>query len=85
MNYHFSFDTGRVLAQRTIDIHPEQTREQLSDAMGQMGAELMLDVLDNLKGYWDRALDQDENMVTYGKSRFFFDLFSKWLLGMVDR
>ena len=67
---HFSFDTGRVLAQRAIDIHTEQTREELTDAMAATGAELMLEVIENLDRYWESALEQDDKLVTYGKLGF---------------
>ena len=76
----FSFDTGRVLAQRAIDIHPEQTREELAAAMGTMGAELMMKVLENLEQSWDRALEQDETLVTYGKDYTFTMTFTSSFL-----
>lgn len=83
------FDTGRVLAQRAIDIHPEQTRDELADAMGAIGAELMLEVLENLDQYWDRALEQDESLVTYApkidKSMFEIDWHKLTALEVYNR
>ena len=65
---YFSFDIGRILAQRATPIGPEQNLRELTEVMATIGAELMLDVLSDLDHHYAEAWTQDEAKVTYGKS-----------------
>ena len=69
---YFSFDIGRILAQRATPIGPEQNLRELTDVMATIGAELMLDVLSDLDNHYAEAWTQDEANVTYGKSNSVF-------------
>ena len=66
----FSFDIGRILAQRSVDIGPEETRGELFEKMGEVGAELMMQVISDLEKSYENAWDQEESLVTYGKTTY---------------
>ena len=60
------FDVGDILASREIDICPEDDRPKLTKRVGEIGAELLIEVLNNLDGYLMHKRVQDTNRITYG-------------------
>lgn len=59
------FDIGEVLAQRKIDVHPEETMPQLRDRMSRLGADLLLDTVEKLPTILESAHPQNEQGITY--------------------
>lgn len=61
--YHF--DIGRVFAQKSVHIHPDEIRNELLKNMAVVGAELMLQVIKDFDSYCNKAWKQDESLVSY--------------------
>ena len=59
------FDIGKVLAIQSIDIGCDQTKEELTDILAIIGAELMVRVLQDLESYRASSLSQSEEGITY--------------------
>lgn len=56
-------DTGDILAQQSCDILPGDTSESLASKLAPLGAELLLNTLDNINNL--KPIKQDESLVTY--------------------
>ena len=61
------FDVGEVLATRECLIENDEHTPELSVKLGKIGAQLMLDVLKDLKSYEALSQKQPSEGVTYGK------------------
>jgi methionyl-tRNA formyltransferase len=60
------FDTGDILAQRAVALHGDETTGGLTDSLGEIGAELLADVLAPLvPGVPPAGAPQDEQQATY--------------------
>lgn len=60
------FDVGDILASKEIDILPEDDRPKLTKRVGEIGAELLIEVLNDLDGYLMDKRKQDSSKITYG-------------------
>ena len=60
------FDVGDILASKEIDILPEDDRPKLTKRVGEIGAELLIEVLNDLDGYLMDKRHQDSSKITYG-------------------
>lgn len=67
-----SFDTGKIIAQAAIKVNNEETPQELFEKLGDLGAEMIPGVLQQLatKALEHRNIGRDQNM----QSRY----FSKW-------
>eukprot|EP00095_Tigriopus_kingsejongensis_P007565 maker-scaffold369_size193746-snap-gene-0.35 protein:Tk07565 transcript:maker-scaffold369_size193746-snap-gene-0.35-mRNA-1 annotation:"methionyl-trna mitochondrial-like" len=59
------FDIGHVLAVDKCSILPDETRQELTQKLGPIGAELMVKVLEDLESYQARKQPQSEAGITY--------------------
>lgn len=59
------FDLGQMLAAQKCDIGPDETRQELSEKMSHIGADLMLKVLQDLDSYSEHARSQGDQGVSY--------------------
>ncbi|TRY68917.1 hypothetical protein TCAL_17405 [Tigriopus californicus] len=59
------FDVGVVLAQQKCGIGPNETRQTLTDKLSVMGANLMIQVIQNLSWYRGQKQPQSTKGVTY--------------------
>ena len=59
------FDIGHMLARESVSIGCDQSREELSEVMANVGAELMVKVLKDIDLYRLNSLPQDKSEVTY--------------------
>jgi methionyl-tRNA formyltransferase len=57
-------DTGDVILQREIEIHPEESFGELHDRMAQQGAELLLQTLNLIERGEAKAVRQDDALAT---------------------
>ena len=62
------FDVGDILATKEIDILPEDDRPSLTKKVGEIGADLLTDVLRDLDWYLTHKECQDKTRISYGKS-----------------
>jgi methionyl-tRNA formyltransferase len=58
-------DTGPILSQAALDIHPEDTTASLSERLGVLGGRLLLDTLPRWKAGQIKPKRQNESMATY--------------------
>lgn len=58
-------DTGDMISRRRVVLEPSWTAADLHDVLAPMGAELLLDSLDNIETAMQQAQVQDESQVTY--------------------
>lgn len=58
-------DTGDIITRRRVVLEPSWTAADLHDVLAPMGAELLLDSLDNIEAAMQQAQVQDESQVTY--------------------
>jgi methionyl-tRNA formyltransferase len=58
-------DTGAMIAQRNLAIDPDWTAGDLHDALAPLGAELLIEVLDDAEFALRRAVEQDEREACY--------------------
>jgi methionyl-tRNA formyltransferase len=58
-------DTGDVIQQRSLVIDPAWSSADLHDALAPLGAQLMLESLDNIESAMQLSQSQDESRVTY--------------------
>ena len=58
-------DTGDVIQQRSLVIDPAWSSADLHDALAPLGAQLMLESLDNIESAMQLSQSQDESHVTY--------------------
>jgi|LSQX01.3.fsa_nt_gb methionyl-tRNA formyltransferase len=58
-------DAGDILAQETMDIKPEDTAATLEPRLAELGGELLVRVLDDLRAGRTRGVPQDEAQATY--------------------
>ncbi len=64
MQMEAGLDTGPMLARAHLDIDADMNAGTLHDALAELGAPLLLDVLGNLPGILDRAEQQDDYLAT---------------------
>lgn len=64
-----SFDVGCVLAQESITIDRDTSRQDLSRQLAVVGARLMVEVLDDLDEFERKKTPQALEGVTYGKNK----------------
>lgn len=57
-------DTGDMILQRKIEIHPEENFGELHDRMAQLGADVLLETVDLIDKGGVRALKQDDAQAT---------------------
>lgn len=60
-----AMDAGDIIAQAATPIDPNETVETLHDRLAQMGAMLLVEVVEQLKSGTAKRTPQDENKVTY--------------------
>ena len=60
-----AMDAGDIIAQAATPIDPNETVEMLHDRLAQMGASLLVDVVERLKNGTATRTPQDESRVTY--------------------
>ncbi len=60
-----ALDAGAVYKRKTIDIANDETAGTLHDKTAQIGAELLLEVLNNWDNYKNKAIPQSEDGLTY--------------------
>lgn len=60
-----SFDTGEILAQTSIDIHPDETQIQLYSKLANIGAGLLIGTIKRLPNIIQCGIPQNEDYVTY--------------------
>jgi len=60
-----AMDAGDIIAQSATPIDPNETVENLHDRLAQMGAELLVEVVEQLKNGTATRTPQDESKVTY--------------------
>ncbi|XP_059092285.1 methionyl-tRNA formyltransferase, mitochondrial-like [Tigriopus californicus] len=70
------FDVGVVLAQQKCGIGPNETRQTLTDKLSVMGANLMIQVIQNLSWYRGQKQPQSTKGVTYAPhiDKTFFEI-----------
>ena len=67
MKLDAGMDTGDMLVQKKMPIGPNMTAGELLDALSLDGADLLLQVLDNLPEYMAGAVPQDASKATYAE------------------
>ena len=67
MKLDAGMDTGDMLVQKKMPIGPNMTAGELFDALSLDGADLLLQVLDNLPEYMAGAVPQDASKATYAE------------------
>lgn len=67
MKLDAGMDTGDMLVQKKMPIGPHMTAGELFDALSLDGADLLLQVLDNLPEYMAGAVPQDASKATYAE------------------
>lgn len=60
-----AMDAGDIIAQSATPIDPNETVETLHDRLAQMGAALLVEVVDQIKAGTAKRTPQDESKVTY--------------------
>lgn len=60
-----AMDAGDIIAQAATPIDPNETVETLHDRLARMGAELLVEVVEQLKNGTAKRTPQDESEVTY--------------------
>lgn len=60
-----AMDAGDIIAQAATPIDPNETAETLHDRLAQMGAKLLVEVVEQLKNGTATRTPQDESRVTY--------------------
>ena len=65
MNIVQALDAGDMLLKGEVEITKETTGEILHDQLAAMGADLILEALDNIDELQNKAQKQDEKLVTY--------------------
>ena len=60
-----AYDCGNVYARKTISLATDETAGSLHDKTASLGAEMLLDVIDNWDFYKDKAQPQAESGITY--------------------
>lgn len=60
-----AMDAGDIIAQAVTPIDPNETVETLHDRLAQMGARLLVDVVEQLRSGTAARTPQDERLVTY--------------------
>jgi len=60
-----AMDAGDIIAQAATPIDPNETVEALHDRLAQMGAQLLVEVVEQIKGGTATRTPQDESQVTY--------------------
>ena len=60
-----AMDAGDIIAQSATPIEPNETVENLHDRLAQMGAALLVEVVDQIKAGTAKRTPQDESKVTY--------------------
>jgi len=63
-------DTGAMIALRRVALEPSWNAADLHDVLAPLGAELLLDSLDNIEAAMQQAQAQDESQVTYAPRLF---------------
>lgn len=58
--------TFQILAQREFPIGSDTYMPDLHSALSQLGADLLLDTVENLKDRLEKAQPQDDKMASYG-------------------
>ena len=67
MQMDAGLDTGNMLAKGSCDITDETTAASLHDTLAELGAPLLLDVLDNLKASLAQGQQQNNEHATYAE------------------
>ena len=65
MHMSKAMDSGDIIAQAVTPIDPNETVETLHDRLAQMGAKLLVEVVEQLKNGTATRTPQDESKVTY--------------------
>jgi methionyl-tRNA formyltransferase len=65
MKMDVGLDTGDVISQRDLSIDPAWTTADLHDALAPLGAEMLLEALQNIEGALQGAEAQDNTAATY--------------------
>jgi methionyl-tRNA formyltransferase len=60
-------DTGSILSQAAVDIHPEDTSASLTEKLGPLGGQLLLDTLPQWIAGEITPRRQDESLATYAR------------------
>ncbi|MGB2989660.1 MAG: methionyl-tRNA formyltransferase, partial [Candidatus Zixiibacteriota bacterium] len=57
-------DTGNMIMQREVEIHPEESFGEVHDRMAQIGAEVLLETVDLIEGGEAKATKQEDSLAT---------------------
>ncbi|KAK0161044.1 hypothetical protein PV327_009562 [Microctonus hyperodae] len=60
-----NFDTGEILAQTSVDIHPDETQIQLYSKLANVGAGLLIESIERLPNIIQCGIPQNNEFVTY--------------------
>ena len=60
-----AMDAGDIIAQSVTDIDPNETVETLHDRLSEMGAKLLVEVVEQIRNNTATRTPQDEQLVTY--------------------
>jgi methionyl-tRNA formyltransferase len=80
MGMETGLDTGPVVTQRSIDIEPEDTTASLTPRLASLGAELLIDSLDDLIFGRLRPIPQDDREATITRPMVKADGWIDWTL-----
>lgn len=61
------FDVGEILAQREVPIPHAVLMPELHATLAQVGAELLVECIENAPASFQNAKQQDDTNVTYGR------------------
>ena len=67
MQTSIGMDDGDILYQKSIEIQPEDNSITLSQKLSELGADCICTVLKDLKNYRQKALKQNEKLVSFSK------------------
>ncbi len=84
MGMDVGLDTGPVLAQRSLDILPDDTTASLTPRLAQLGADLLIDSLDDLMGGRLRPESQDDTEATITRPLVKADGWIDWSMPAIS-
>ena len=67
MQLDAGMDTGNIIAEKSVFITPHMTSEDLFGVLSNVGAKLLIDVLDDLPAKLAASVKQDESKATYAE------------------
>jgi methionyl-tRNA formyltransferase len=77
-------DTGLMALQRPLPIPPDMTGGELSELLARLGAEAVVEVLNQIEAGTVNLIEQDSLHATYAPKLLDEDLKIRWVLSVVD-